>query len=99
MKLLHCPECKDTFNLTIRSKVCSCKKTKGMYLNKADAIYTGIGIPLGLLSEEYYKLADLQQETGRHTIDAFVIAKDCATYRKVSSIEYNEVLINNYIAT
>jgi len=86
MKLLLCKGCGDVFSIRVdEERSCTCGKTKGEYVNKLDAIYSGDdAIPLGFRNGSFVDALRNQPDSGfGDDFTAFVISKDCPTFRKV----------------
>jgi hypothetical protein len=85
MKLLLCKICNDIFNLsTKQEKACSCGMTRGRYLDEINAEYSGKwAVPLGLANPSLVSALRRQprKAPGANFV-AFVIEKDCPTFRK-----------------
>ena len=85
MKLILCPACQDVVKAGLReTRFCQCGKSWGKYRDPLNAEYGGEAIPLGLLNNEL-RLAVLgQPQAGLGAqFTAFVIPKECPTYKKV----------------
>lgn len=61
MKLLLCEECVSVFNLTFKEKTCECGKTKGKYLDKLNAEYSGPGVPIGFSNNSLIRSIKIQK--------------------------------------
>ena len=61
MKLLLCKECVSVFNLTFKEKTCECGKTKGKYLDKLNAEYSGPGVPIGFSNKSFIDAIRIQE--------------------------------------
>ena len=61
MKLLLCKECVSVFNLTLTEKKCECGKTKGKYLDKLAAEYSGHGVNIGFGNKYFIEAIRLQE--------------------------------------
>ena len=86
MKLLFCKGCGDTFSICVEEeRSCKCGNTKGEYVNRLDAIYSGDdAVPLGFANGSFVNALRNQPEEGLgDDFTAFVISKDCLTFRKV----------------
>lgn len=87
MKLLLCRECGDIFNLSNKTKSCSCGKTSGRYINNLDAKYSG-GIPLGFANSSLVEALRNQPQSGQGKVfTAFVIPQQCPTMVKNEDIQ------------
>lgn len=83
MKLLYCTECKDVFRMFFEERSCFCGKTKGNYIDNLNAVFSGPAIPLGFHNTFFYNALENQPESGwGKTFEAFVIQKDCPTFKK-----------------
>lgn len=84
MKLIYCKECGDIFNLTYEEKQCECGNSKGRYYEDGlHAYYTGSSIPLGFSNPHFFLALDMQPEEGLgYEFSAFVIPKECKTFKK-----------------
>lgn len=84
MKLIICKKCKDVFNLRPGIiKECSCGQSKGMYLDNDNAEYSGLCIPLGFENVSLIEaLADRPEEGSGRRFEAFVIPRQCETFKK-----------------
>ena len=84
MKLLFCPECLDIFNINLNEKVCSCGKTKGKYIDKLKAEYSG-GIPIGFANTSFRFALEAHKKNGAGIdFTAFVIRPDSLSFIKKS---------------
>ena len=84
MKLLFCPECLDVFNIALTEKVCSCGKTKGKYIDRLNAEYSG-GIPLGFANSSFRTALDAHVKGGLGIdFTAFAIRPDSINFKKKS---------------
>jgi len=84
MKLLMCKKCGDIFNLTFEEKQCKCGDTKGKYVNKLKATYSGEhAIPLGFTNDTLINAICNQPLDGEgEYFKAFVIPENCDTFKK-----------------
>jgi hypothetical protein len=84
MKLLLCKNCGDIFNLSENEKTCKCRKTKGRYIDRLNAVYSGAyAVPLGILNHSIRKAIFNQPDNGMgYNFEAFVIPKECDTMIK-----------------
>lgn len=85
MKLLLCKNCTDVFSLSpLTEKTCSCGKTKGKYINKLQAEYSGeYAIPIGFTNNSLIEAISNQPIQGNgYEFIAFVIPKICKTFIK-----------------
>jgi hypothetical protein len=97
MKLLLCSECQDVIRLqTERVRLCKCGKVSGVYLNDLDAIYAGdTAIPLGFANSTLVTALRNQPEEGMgYDFKAFIIPKECPTFKKVESITPKRCALN-----
>jgi hypothetical protein len=60
MKLLMCTECGDIFNLKYKTKLCSCRKTEGRYVDELNATYSGPAIPIGFANTSFLEASRRQ---------------------------------------
>lgn len=82
MKLLFCLICRDIFNLSSEHKTCKCGRAEGIYINDIDAVHNG-GIPLGIANTSFIDAIINQPENGQgKEFTAFVIPKDCPTFKE-----------------
>lgn len=80
MKLLFCPECLDIFNINLNEKVCSCGKTRGKYIDRLNAEYSG-GIPIGFANSGFRLAMDAHKERGLGLdFTAFAIRPDSLSF-------------------
>lgn len=94
MKLLHCGNCLDVFNLTYETKSCRCGETKGRYLpDGINAIYSGEdATPLGFANFSFSMALIRQPEEGwGERFEAFVIPKICPTFVKVEDVDAEDI--------
>jgi hypothetical protein len=87
MKLLRCGLCGDVFSLHLEMRSCHCGDTKGMYLEDCvSAIYYGEHAkPIGFANNSFKSALVNQPERGLgEDFKAFVIPKECETFKKVS---------------
>lgn len=85
MKLLFCKNCHDIFNLKVSiEKSCMCGKTKGMYIDKIHAQYSGeFAVLLGINNYSFLKaIQKLPDKNIGNVFEAFVISKNCETFVK-----------------
>jgi len=84
MKLIFCKECTDVVRLkTSKIKYCDCGQSYGMYTDELNAWYQGPCVPLGFANSTFLRALQNQPESGwGENFDAFVIEKDCPTFRK-----------------
>ena len=88
MKLLYCKTCGTVFSLLEYLKYCpGCEECCGRYIDKVNAVWLGDAIPIGFANSSFQKALANQPE--KHTgpkcgerFEAFVIEKDCPTFRK-----------------
>ena len=83
MKLIFCKECTDVVRLTTSNiKSCDCGKSEGHYTDELNAWYSGPCIPLGFANSSFRTALNNQPASiwGK-TFDAFVIEKDCPTFK------------------
>ena len=95
MKLLLCPDCGDIFNIKEVEKTCTCGLTRGHYVDNLNAIYSG-GIPLGFANSTFLKAVREQPQSGRgKEFTAFVIQKDCPTFKEQKSVYLVDMLVKH----
>ena len=91
MKLILCPNCYQVISLRETLTKCECEKSWGKYIDHIDAVYGGNAIPLGF---DNFSLADSvrnQPDAGLgERFVAFVIAKQCPTFKKENSIMHHQ---------
>lgn len=89
MKLLLCLDCDDIFNLDYEIKSCKCGATKGKYIDKLNAIYSGVNaIPLGFANSSFVsaiKNQPIDNFLGKR-FTAFVVPMECKTFIKKDDI-------------
>lgn len=85
MKLLLCQDCGDVFSLTKVKRSCQCGETSGRYIDNLNAEYSGdAAIPLGFHNTFFLNAIHNQPESGLgKNFEAFVIPKECPTYKKI----------------
>lgn len=79
MKLIFCPSCEDVVKLLMRrGRTCRCGRSAGYYRNEVDAVVTGLGIPIGIMSGSLRDALQAREreegETARR-VEAFVFPK------------------------
>ena len=87
MKLLFCKDCADIFRLYVdHPKTCHCGKTTGQYEEDGlHAWYSGPAIPLGFANPSFLTAICNQPDEGwGREFTAFVIQKDCDTFKQMS---------------
>lgn len=86
MKLLFCKNCQDLIRLIASNRSCLCGKTSGHYDDDLNAVYEGdFAVPIGFLNSSFSKAIQNQPQDGKGEIfKAFVIPKDCPTFKKFS---------------
>ncbi len=64
-------------------KQCTCGKTKGVYTDSLNAVYTGPCVPLGFSNQSFRTAIESQPERdfGKEFI-AFVVEKQCPTMKR-----------------
>jgi hypothetical protein len=84
MKLLFCKNCHDIFNLNFKLKSCTCRRTKGKYIDNINAIYFGEqSIPLGFNNFSFAEALRSQPLRGDgFRFTAFVIPEECSTFKE-----------------
>ncbi len=84
MKLLYCPKCNDIFKLSFVNKCCECEQSSGHYTDDLNAVYSGLGIPLGIANSSLIKAIKNQPKRGLgERFEAFIIPKECPTFKKI----------------
>lgn len=85
MKLLLCKECQDVVRLIDTKRTCKCGKVGGRYIDDINAVYFGAtAVPIGFANSTLVNAFQNQPENGMgQYFDAFVIPKDCPTYKLV----------------
>lgn len=89
MKLLFCTSCQDVIKLHEGvTRSCLCGKVSGKYLNMLDAVYSGeTAVPMGFANNSLLLALRNQPMVGLgETFKAFVIPKECDTFKKVDNI-------------
>lgn len=90
MKLLFCSDCWDVIKLDLDElRFCKCKKVSGKYVDNLFAVYTGdAAVPLGFRNPSLESAIRFQPESGMgRDFIAFVIAKECPTFRRLGKNE------------
>ena len=84
MKLLFCRSCGDIFRLRYAEKQCECGQTKGRYLNREDAEYSGEhAVPMGIGNYALDNAIRNQPKEGEgKRFDALVIPEICNSFVK-----------------
>ncbi len=84
MKLIYCTVCNDIIRLWMEEKSCDCGASKGHYEDEVNAVYSGPAIPLGMDNYAFKEAVESQPNRGMGKLfSAFVIPKECKTFRKV----------------
>jgi hypothetical protein len=85
MKLLFCNDCLSVFSLSPNIiKKCDCGNSEGKYSDNLNAVYKGNCIPLGFHNTEFINALKTQPKSGWGSdFKAFVIAKECETFKKI----------------
>jgi hypothetical protein len=85
MKLFLCQKCGDVVRCIEKKRTCKCKKSWGRYIDELYAEYGGEhAVPLGFDNSSLTLAVRAQPESGwGQRFDAFVIAKECDTFKKV----------------
>lgn len=97
MKLIFCRQCQDVIRLFQNSvRMCKCGAVGGKYLNNKDAVYFGKdAVPIGFNNSSLLSAVKHQPVEGLgFNFSAFVIPKDCATFKLVA---LDDVLKNTKI--
>lgn len=93
MRLLLCTRCNDVVRLTSSPRSCLCKATRGMYKDDVHAVYSGkCAIPLGFDDSSFSNAAQNWLEWRDQEFKAFVVERDCPTFRRVESATFAEGL-------
>jgi hypothetical protein len=90
MKLLLCLDCQDVIRLIQEDeRTCRCGNSGGKYTNDLDAYYFGENaFPIGFANSSLVIALKNQPESGvGKTFEAFVIPKNCPTYKKILKSE------------
>ena len=93
MKLILCKECSDVFKLSQEEvRTCSCGKCSGKYTDYLNAWYSGEpAVPIGFANRSLIKAIKLQPQEGMgEKFEAFVIPKDCPTFKKLKNKNFNK---------
>ncbi|MFA5344771.1 MAG: hypothetical protein WC315_00650 [Candidatus Omnitrophota bacterium] len=95
MKLILCPKCQDVVKGDYAPRTCKCGASGLQYLKDGlNAIYWGEAIPLGFANSTLVKAVNNQPATGMgRTFEAFVIPKDCPTFKKQCPHEWSGAYI------
>jgi len=95
MKLVYCIGCGDLLQLDVtETKYCTCGNAGGKYHEGGlHAEYWGEwAVPVGIDSRDFHLAIDNQPEKGKgKEFIAFVIPKECPTFKKVEDKELNDV--------
>ena len=85
MKLLLCRKCGDVFSmLTDCMRECLCGASIGGYTDDLNAEYSGPAIPIGFANDSFTGALRRQpKKSPGERFTAFVIERDCPTFRKV----------------
>lgn len=86
MKLLFCEKCTDIIRLIKNETTfCKCGSVGGKYIDNLNAVYFGeMGVPIGFDNYSFYDaICDQPKEGMGVTFTAFVIPKNCPTYKLV----------------
>jgi hypothetical protein len=89
MKLIFCNKCTDVVRLTTEKiKMCDCGRSSGKYTDKLNAWYKGPCTPLGFANSTFVHALKNQPESDwGETFTAFVIEKDCKTFKNKNKDE------------
>ena len=90
MKLILCKKCQDVVRLVEeQTRHCKCGECGGYYFDEINAVYWGeYASPLGFdNSSLVYAINNQPQEGMGERFDAFVIPKQCPTFKKVKPPE------------
>lgn len=89
MKFIRCTECTDIIKLFSEPRSCKCGKSSGRYTDKVNAVYSGPAIPIGFGNNSFDHAIQNQPFDGVMGLRfyAFVIPKNCETFRKVKEIK------------
>ncbi len=87
MKLIYCPECHDVRTIHLSATRCKCQKSWGRYIDPGGrhAEYGGSAIPLGFDKSSLTVAITWRKGHGQSFFDAFVIERECPTFRHVDS--------------
>lgn len=94
MKLLCCLECSDIFSLSRKLKTCSCKKTKGQYIDDINAEISGTCQPIGFENKSFktaYKIQLIEDANNKEKatpcegilFDAFFIPESATSVKRI----------------
>lgn len=88
MKLIFCPHCHDIRKLARLLTTCQCGRSWGQYLeDELHAVYGGVAAPLGIDNSSFVDALKNQPEDGLgQRFEAFVIPKQCPTFRKIEPL-------------
>ena len=91
MKLIYCPYCHDIIKLRRQVTICECGKSFGTYLDDLNAAYSGDAVPLGIANSSFIGALKNQPASGDGMrFEAFVIPKDCLTFKRIKRINSTE---------
>ena len=92
MKLLFCKKCFDVISLIEIKRTCKCGGVGGKYIDTLNAIYFGLSaVPIGFANNTLAKAINNQPNNGiGESFNAFVIPKNCPTYKLVSETRFTE---------
>lgn len=83
MKLIFCTKCKDVVAIRPQNRSCFCGSSWGQYLSSVDAVFGGEAVPLGFANYSFLEaLQDQPDESPGTVFTAFVIEKNCPTFRR-----------------
>ena len=83
MKLIYCEKCGDVISMRFEERSCFCGASKGRYLDSLNAEYSGPAKPLGFHNTHFKSALKNQPEKSWGVeFTAFVIEKDCLTFKK-----------------
>jgi len=93
VKLIMCYNCNDIVNLINEERFCLCGKSSGKYVDDSNAWYHGEATPLGISNYSITEAIFNQPKQGAgEEFKAFVIPKDCRTFKKNSKIKTGDVV-------
>ena len=83
MKLIICPACSDIVAMRDEPRTCACGASHGHYTDQQNAVYGGKAIPMGIANGSLRDALLMRRAHGvGYNVEAFVIAKDCATFKQ-----------------
>jgi hypothetical protein len=87
MKLIYCPKCHDVVRGMMEPRKCACGSSGLQYTDSLNAVYWGEAVPLGFANSSFVDALGRQpEEGGGKLFTAFVIPKNCPTFKLDKSI-------------